>query len=97
MQAYLTALFTYSEAIAASESEGGILHHSVEDWPIIFALIVTPDDQPHPLLSNTPASLSRLAVVQLPNQSTDIEFLGIPNGVCVISANKSMGFGVTGT
>ncbi|KAI2670250.1 hypothetical protein CBS147355_9444 [Penicillium roqueforti] len=97
VQAYLTALFTYFEAIAASEPEGGIMHHSAEDWPIIFELIVMPDDQSHFLLSNAPASLSRLAVVQLPNQSTDIESLGLPDGACVISANKSVGFGVTGT
>lgn len=97
VQAYLTALFTYFEAIAASGRKGGILHHSVEDWPIIFALVVTTVDQSHFLLSNAPASLSRLAVVQLPHQSTDIASLGLPDGACVISANKSVGFGATGT
>ncbi|CAG7935745.1 unnamed protein product [Penicillium nalgiovense] len=97
VQAYLTALFTYFEAIAASEPDSGILHHSVEDWPIIFTLIVTPEDQPYPLLCNAPASLSRLAVVQLPHQSTDITYLGLPDGACVISANKCVGLGATGT
>ena len=97
VQAYLAALFTYFEAITASEPEGGILHHSVEHWPIILTLMVMPDDQSHFFLSNVPASLSRLAVVQLPNQSTDIESLGLPDGACVISANKSVGFGATGT
>ncbi|GIJ90373.1 hypothetical protein Asppvi_009327 [Aspergillus pseudoviridinutans] len=97
VQAYLTALFTYFQAIVASEQDSGILHHSVEDWPIIFSSIVMPEDQLHSLLRNAPASLSHLAVVQLPHQSTDIAYLGLPDGACVISANKCVGFGATGT
>lgn len=97
VKAYLTALFTYFEAVAASEPEGGILHHSMEDWPIIFALVVMPDDQSRTLICNAPASLSSLTVLQLPTQSTDIASLGLPDGACVISANKSVGFGATGT
>jgi poly(ADP-ribose) glycohydrolase len=97
VQAYLTALFTYFEAIEASEPNSGVLHHSVEDWPIIFTLIEMPEGKSPSLLCNAPATLSRLTVIQLPHQSTDLPYLGLPDGACVISANKCVGLGATGT
>ena len=97
MQAYLTALFTYFEAIGADESNNGTLHHSVEDWPIIFKLSERAESTASSLLRNMAASLSRLTVIQLPHESTDIPYLGLPDGACVISANKCVGSGATGT
>ncbi|KAL5366713.1 hypothetical protein BJX96DRAFT_183134 [Aspergillus floccosus] len=97
VQAYLTALFIYFEAIGGDEPNTELLHHSVEDWPIIFTLMEMPESKSYSLFRNAPASLSCLAAVQLPHQSTDIPYLSLPDGACVISANKCVGIGATGT
>lgn len=97
VQSYLTALFTYFEAIVSPEPDNGILHHSVEDWPIIFTLNVTTDADSQAILSNIPTSPSRLQLVKIPCHSTGPKYLGLPDGVCVISANRCLGFGLTGT
>ncbi|RHZ57768.1 hypothetical protein CDV55_104914 [Aspergillus turcosus] len=95
VHAYLTALFTYFERLATSNDEGGIIHYQVDDWPIIFTVRVFDEDLEFRLSSSS--RLNRMDVITLPQASTAPEYLGLPGGACVVSANKCLGFGPTGT
>lgn len=98
VKAYLTALFAYFEAIFLPSPNGVIIQYSVDDWPLIFTLNTITDEEAQALLSKTSAPpFSRLEVVELPHHSTEPRYLGLAGGACVISANRCVGFGATGT
>lgn len=93
VEAYLTALVEYFFRLVDGE-EFSPLVSGVEDWPISYTLHTTQD----PLFaddSSTP--LTDLRVMITPEASTSPSLLGLPDGAAVISANKFIGFGRTGT
>lgn len=95
VHAYLTALFTYFERRVKSKNDDGIIHYQVDDWPIIFTMRVSEQDLESRLSSSS--RLNRMNVITLPQSSTAPEYLGLPGGACVVSANKCLGFGPTST
>jgi poly(ADP-ribose) glycohydrolase len=82
VEAYLTALFVYFERVARATTSDGD-----SDYPIIFTLRTGVDGTPKDIL------LGPMTVVYEPSPTTAPAFLGIPDGACVISANKNVGFG----
>ena len=88
-RAYLTALFTYFKRLSF-DSHNTTLD---VDWSISFRLLnfngFPEDDNQIPLV---PLELCRIG-----QQSTHPDYLGVPHGACVVSANKVVGFGRTGT
>lgn len=91
VEAYLTALFTYFERLA-SENETSPLAFGIEEWPVTYTLHTNLKPSKHAY-----HDLEELEVVYLDQASTAPEVLGLPNGAAVISANKFIGFGRTGT
>ncbi|KAK2734860.1 hypothetical protein FQN55_002505 [Onygenales sp. PD_40] len=104
VKTYLCALFTYFERLSGSkagresESAQALPSPLLHEWPITFTLRTLGEKTTAQL---DPALLERelcpLEITQLPTQSTDPSLLGLPNGASVISANKNVGFGQTGT
>jgi len=98
MHAYLTALFTYFERLAASDSDNGLLSFRVDDWPIIFMLkTIDDEDVGHVTNLSENCNFCTLNFVQLSEPTISPKFLGLENGACVISANKSVGLGPSAT
>lgn len=98
-QAYLYELFTYFERLADSPGEGSpsaVLACPIEKWPITFTLRSLHGDEAK-LAKLHGNKFAPLRVVRLEEPSTEPVFLGLPRGACVISANKNVGFGSTGT
>jgi poly(ADP-ribose) glycohydrolase len=98
-QAYLHALFTYFEQLvdgSDGRSPSALLACSIEEWPITFMLPPLPETEIRldDLYGN---KFLPLKVTRLPEASTDSSALGLPHGACVISANKNVGFGSSGT
>ena len=93
VDAYLVALFHYFSRIAEID-QALPLDYDVERWPITYSLH-TYDDQPIPDTGCT--TLSNLTVLILAEDRTSTSVLGLPDGAAVISANKFIGFGRTGT
>ncbi|OBT44500.1 hypothetical protein VE00_04928 [Pseudogymnoascus sp. WSF 3629] len=91
VDAYLTALFTYFDRITDND-EYSLVAHNPASWPISYTLHTNRD--PLPTVQH---NLFPLEVLELPAASTSPEVLGIPDGASVISANKFIGFGRTGT
>lgn len=93
VKAYLTAMFTYFERITTAGDDD-------EDnaYPIIFTLRSSADDG-HLRSENAfeEAVFVPMKVSHEPVATTSPAFLGSPDEACVISANKSIGFGATGT
>jgi poly(ADP-ribose) glycohydrolase len=85
--AYLKALFTYFERIANGSL---LLDDDRATWSIKYSLHL----KQQPPLGRL---LQPLDVVRLPTPSTSPDVLGLPDGACVISANRFAGFGRTGT
>jgi len=98
MHAYLTALFTYFDRIAASDPDNGLLSFRVDDWPIIFTL-KTIDDEDVADVANLSENCNFCALnfVQLPEPTISPGFLALESGACVIAANKSVGLGPSAT
>ncbi|OJD22050.1 hypothetical protein ACJ73_06609, partial [Blastomyces percursus] len=75
-----------------------VLSPLMNEWPIIFTLRIFQENRVVQLdLSLLKHPLCQLTVVHLPTASTEPSLLGLLDGACVISANKSVGFVQTGT
>jgi poly(ADP-ribose) glycohydrolase len=90
IHAYLYSLFTYFDRITTRPSD--ILDVSTEDWPITFTLRLS-----GPLSTPPSCRFTSFTIHEVRGASTDPHYLGLPNGASVISANKRVGFGRTGT
>ncbi|KKK16912.1 hypothetical protein P175DRAFT_0497302 [Aspergillus ochraceoroseus IBT 24754] len=102
VDAYLTALFTYFDRLHPSaENPRSILDLSVEEWPVVFELRTITDQHADRILcEKAPDAVlrsTRLEVLSLPESETSPQLSGLPNGACVISANKCIGHGPSGT
>jgi poly(ADP-ribose) glycohydrolase len=98
-QAYLYALFTYFERLVDETRNGSssaILECPIDEWPITFTLRSL-DEDAAPFDEFYDTELLPLHIIRLDEASTDPAVLGLPSGACVISANKNVGFGSTGT
>ncbi|KFX86899.1 hypothetical protein V490_08737 [Pseudogymnoascus sp. VKM F-3557] len=91
VDAYLTALFTYFDRITDVDDYSPLTADPAS-WPISYTLHTNQDPLP-----TTKHKLLPLEVLELPLASTSPDVLGIPDGASVISANKFIGFGRTGT
>lgn len=89
--AYLTALFTFFDRLSNKDAFSPLASDPA-DWPISYTLHSNEDPLP-----NTNRALSHLEVIHLAAASTAPEVLGLPSSAAVISANKFLGFGRTGT
>ncbi|KAJ0415513.1 hypothetical protein BJY00DRAFT_293517 [Aspergillus carlsbadensis] len=102
VEAYLTALFTYFERIHESvDGQKSILDLGKDEWPITFIMQSLTDQDVERLQSNeakrTMLSKTRIEIVNLAESQTAPDLLGLPDGACVISANKCIGYGPSGT
>ncbi|OBT90804.1 hypothetical protein VE02_00640 [Pseudogymnoascus sp. 03VT05] len=91
VDAYLTALFTYFDRLTDTDDYSP-LAADLASWSISYTLHTNQDP-----LSTAQHTLLPLEVLELSAASTSPEVLGIPDGASVISANKFVGFGRTGT
>jgi poly(ADP-ribose) glycohydrolase len=99
VEAYLHALFNYFERLvggSGGNSPSPLLACSIAEWPVTFTLRSLPDTEVC-LDDFYSSKFLPLKVIQLPEASTDPSVLGLPHGACVISANKNVGFGCSGT
>ncbi|KAL1961165.1 hypothetical protein VTO42DRAFT_3110 [Malbranchea cinnamomea] len=92
-EAYLTALFTYFERIVSGELDirGDSTH------PITFTLRTIEENDLKLASVLEYATLLPMTVSYEPTPTTAPPFLGLPDGACVIFANRNVGFGMTGT
>ncbi|KAL3491898.1 hypothetical protein BJX62DRAFT_203997 [Aspergillus germanicus] len=102
VEAYLTALFTYFERIHESVyGQRSILDLGTDEWPITFAMQSMTDQDVERLQSiqatRVVLSKTRVEIVNLAESQTAPNLLGLPDGACVISANKCIGYGPSGT
>ncbi|OJJ54850.1 hypothetical protein ASPSYDRAFT_49933 [Aspergillus sydowii CBS 593.65] len=102
VDAYLTALFTYFERIVGySKDSTRVVDSGTKEWPISFSMRTMTHEDIHRIQDNqakiTMLSATRVNIVNLPESQTTPRFLGLPDGACVISANKSVGYGPSGT
>lgn len=89
VRAYLTALFEYLRRLTSKEESSPLC----EEWPITYSLHICDPER-----SETHhTKLRPLTVLTLSEASTSPSLLGLPNYADVISANKFIGFGSTGT
>ncbi|KAF3388713.1 hypothetical protein F1880_003248 [Penicillium rolfsii] len=102
VHAYLTALFTYFENL--QQSIGGHkprIDMSADEWPITFTIQSISKNETDQLLeieaSRAILSSTSIEICHLEKSHTAPAHLGIPQGACVISANKCFGYGMTGT
>jgi poly(ADP-ribose) glycohydrolase len=91
VDAYLTALFTYFGRLSGP-ADTSPLNCDLEDWSITFTLRTNSEASNH-----ASKHLVSFQVQFLQEASTAPSLLGLPNGAAVISANKFIGFGRTGT
>ncbi|KUL92501.1 hypothetical protein ZTR_02318 [Talaromyces verruculosus] len=91
VQAYLTALFTYFERLA------GDLLSPRSEWPVTFSIHSLHGAGPLHDESLLGQEFSPLEVIRVSEASTAPYLLGLPRGAAVISANKNVGFGSSGT
>lgn len=102
VHAYLTALFTYFERIVgySQESTPGV-DFGTNEWPITFSMRTMTNKDIHQIQASqakeTMLSATRVEVVNLPGSQTAPRLLGLPDGACVIFANKCVGYGPSGT
>jgi poly(ADP-ribose) glycohydrolase len=93
VEAYLAALFEYFFRLVDGEQRSP-LASGIEEWPITYTL--------HriqvPLFADASSTpLTDLQILSTLEASTSPSALGLPDGAAVISANKFIGFGRTGT
>ncbi|SMQ49469.1 unnamed protein product [Zymoseptoria tritici ST99CH_3D7] len=91
VEAYLTALFAYFDRLSHPTNMTP-LSYSDEDWPITYTLTTNANPCSHAAEYPIPCE-----VKHLDEASTAPSLLGLPDGASVISANKVIGFGRTGT
>jgi poly(ADP-ribose) glycohydrolase len=97
--AYLHALFTYFERFvdgASGRSPSALLASLVEDWLVTFTLRSLPESEMH-LDDIYRNKFLPLKVTRLPEPCTDFSVQALLHGVCVISADKNVGFGSSST
>jgi poly(ADP-ribose) glycohydrolase len=102
VEAYLCALFSYFERFVDGSGEGegsesALLGWGREEWPVVFTLRSVGDCEVRKLGGLYERKFLPLKVMRFPEASTDPSVLGVPSGACVISANKNVGFGSSGT
>jgi len=101
VEAYLHAFFHYFELLVDDENEN-------PSAPLPCPITERPSLPVTSMLRSLPDTEVRfdefyenkflpLKVTRLPEASTDPSVLGLPYGACVISANKNVGFGPSGT
>jgi poly(ADP-ribose) glycohydrolase len=93
VHAYLTALFVYFARFASRDN----VEEAGDSDPAITMRLHTyaGPNSPDQLYFSSP--LCKLKIIPIKEASTHLSLLGLPNGASVISANKSIGFGRTGT
>lgn len=101
-KSYLIALFTYFKRIGHDEISSSTVNDwnnpLLCDWPIIFILReAEPDFDARDEKLAAASRFLPLEVRQEPIHSTKPSLLGVPDGACVVFANKNVGFGQTGT
>lgn len=102
VHAYLTALFTYFENLPQHiEGCASRIELSADEWPITFTIRSIQSLEVDQLLeskgSKAHVSATSIEICHLVEPHTGPAFLGVPQGACVISANKCFGYGPTGT
>lgn len=97
VHAYLTALFTYFDRAASTNQQNHLLSFDLNEWPVTFTLRTLSSQEQSDALTTLQNPLSKIEITELPQVSTDPSYLGLPDGACVISANKCLGYGRTGT
>jgi poly(ADP-ribose) glycohydrolase len=93
VHAYLTALFTYFARVASGDG----VYEPSDSSPLITLRLWTYTSPNCPVHVSPLSPLCTLNIATVKEASTDPSFLGLPHGASVISANKSIGFGRTGT
>jgi poly(ADP-ribose) glycohydrolase len=102
VNAYLTSLFTYFEHLQQSiEGHRPRIDLSTDEWPIAFTVRSIGSSHVDQLLENEALSAylssTSIEICHLEESHTTPAYLGLPQGACVISANKCFGYGPTGT
>jgi poly(ADP-ribose) glycohydrolase len=98
VEAYLFALVEYfGRFVDDGGVEAAFLNCSVEEWPVVFMLRELGEGAVTGMDKLYERKFSPLTVVRIPEASTDPSVLGLPRGASVISANKNVGFGPSGT
>ncbi|KAL2818508.1 hypothetical protein BDW59DRAFT_152005 [Aspergillus cavernicola] len=102
VDAYLTALFTYFGRLCRSaEDQQSPLSFSIEEWPIVFTMRTMTDQEVDKIevdqAKEVMMSSTHVDIVNLSQSQTAPPFHGLPDGACVISANKCIGYGPSGT
>lgn len=94
--AYLEALFMYFEKLLGVPDN---LETPEDGRTVRYALHDSSSMRPDPFSSSfhDAVPLSQLEVNVVENYSTDPSALGLPNGACVVSANRFVGFGQSAT
>ncbi|EAS28217.3 poly(ADP-ribose) glycohydrolase [Coccidioides immitis RS] len=96
--AYISSVFTYFGRLAGSSHGSDSPSLLSAEWPIIFRLRtlgVHKSALPHTLPMG--CMLRPMTVTYEPIISTKPSLLGIPDGACIVSANKNVGFGQSAT
>jgi poly(ADP-ribose) glycohydrolase len=101
-EAYLRALVEYFGQVVDADEKGSgegsvMLKWGVEEWAVVFRLRSLGDEEVRGLEGLYERKLVPLTVVRVLEASNNPAFLGFPRGACVISANKNVGFGPSGT
>lgn len=96
--AYLSALFVYFDRLAGHGSDSPCPPLLSAEWLVTFTLRALgkhPDD----IIQSLPmeCALIPMTITCQSTISTAPALLGLPDGACVISANKNVGFGQTAT
>ena len=94
VEAYLTALLQYFYGFV-NEDVSSPLGYGLQEWPVRYVLHTLRKCTRLCLDTSTP--LIPLEVLRISEATTSASMLGIPDGAAVISANKFVGFGRTGT
>jgi poly(ADP-ribose) glycohydrolase len=100
--AYLTALFTYFQRLREFEqAEIWRLAGDFNDRSVTFELKTISNQEAFDLLSTRAAETSllqtSLELIFMPRFQISPRYLGLSHGCCVISANKCVGYGPSGT
>jgi poly(ADP-ribose) glycohydrolase len=102
VHAYLTALFTYFENLQESiEGHKPRIDLPTDEWPITFTVRSIGSIEVDQLLESEASRAylysTSIEICHLEEPHTSPAHLGLPQGACVISANKCFGYGPTGT
>ena len=89
VNAYLTALLEFFKSWNEDRT--------LDEHPVAYYLATSPTTDINTMILSIQCKLCPLVTTVLPEASTAIAYLGLPYGAQVISANKNIGFGRTGT